>query len=77
MSDGMPFATETEEQSAMRNALADEAERLGWPTTGPFAERLWRLSNNPSYPIPNAILLMRSCGYVPFSGYPLVRGPRT
>ena len=51
--------------------LARVARDLGSPTTGGFAEYLWRLSNDLTLPVEYAARFMRAAGYEPFVGYPL------
>ena len=48
-------------------------ESLNWPTNDGYAESLWRFSTHGGIPACITGEIMRSCGYIPFSGFPLVR----
>lgn len=58
---------------AIIEALAVAARELGNPIEGAFAESLWRALSGPPVPADQAAVIYRTCGYEPFSGYPLRR----
>lgn len=57
-----------------KDTIVSAAKELGHPTTGEFAEALWRLCSGIYGLTPSqAANLYRECGYQPFAGYPLTR----
>lgn len=58
----------------MFEIIVAAAKQLDHPTQGEFAAKLWeQCSGNGRLPVDEAKRLYEACGYVPFSGYPLLR----
>jgi hypothetical protein len=56
------------------DTLQAAAKELGHPTTGDFANSLWiTCSGHYGLDVKEAAKVYEACGYVPFSGYPLLR----